>query len=424
MLKLNRRVAALRPSATLAADQRAKEMRAAGIDVISLDAGEPDFDTPERIKDAARKALAAGKTKYTAVAGVPELKEAIRAKLKRDNHLDYEPAEIIASAGCKQALSNVIAAMFDEGDEVIIPTPAWVSFSAMVDLSGAKPVQVRAREDRNFQLTPDALSKAITPRTRAVLINSPSNPTGTVYSAGPLAEIAQVIQIHPDIWVLSDDTYEHIAYDGPAPHIFQIEPRLKSRGILFNSLSKTYAMTGWRVGFAAGPKEVIGAAGRLQSQNSGNPNSIAQAAAVEALNGPQDDVKVMAEEFRKRRQLIVERVRAVSGLQPAERSERRVLRFSECLGAVRLDAQRQEDRRWRCVRQLSCSKRRRSRPSAATISARPSTFACRTRLRRRRLTARSIASRPRSRSFSDSSFRVGYFFFHGAGYSPVSRKRT
>jgi aspartate aminotransferase len=313
MLKLNRRVAALRPSATLAADQRAKEMRAAGIDVISLDAGEPDFDTPERIKDAARKALAAGKTKYTAVAGIPELKEAIRAKLKRDSQLDYEPAEIIASAGCKQALSNIIAAMFDEGDEVIIPTPAWVSFSAMVDLSGAKPVQVRAREDQNFQLTPDALSKAITPRTRAVLINSPSNPTGTVYSAGPLAELAQVIQANPDLWVLSDDTYEHITYDGSAPHIFQIEPRLKNRGILFNSLSKTYAMTGWRVGFAAGPKEVIGAAGRLQSQNSGNPNSIAQAAAVEALNGPQDDVKVMAEEFRKRRQLIVDRVRAVPG---------------------------------------------------------------------------------------------------------------
>src|SRR5208283_4232996 len=278
-----------------------------------LDAGEPDFDTPERIKDAARKALTAGKTKYTAVAGIPELKEAIRAKLKRDSKLDYEPAEIIASAGCKQALSNVIAAMFDEGDEVIIPTPAWVSFSAMVDLSGAKPVQVRASEARNFQLRPDALTKAITPRTRAVLINSPSNPTGTVYSAGPLAELAAVIQAHPDIWVLSDDTYEHIAYDGPAPHIFQIEPRLKSHGILFNSLSKTYAMTGWRVGFAAGPKEVIGAAGRLQSQNSGSPNSIAQAAAIEALTGPQDEVKKMAEEFRARRELVVERLRKIPG---------------------------------------------------------------------------------------------------------------
>jgi aspartate aminotransferase len=312
MLKLNRKVAALKPSATLAADQRAKEMRAAGIDILSLDAGEPDFDTPERIKEAARKAMAAGKTKYTAVSGIPELKEAIRSKLKRDNHLEYEASEIIASAGCKQALSNVISSLFDEGDEVVIPTPAWVSFSAMVDLSGAKPVPVRCREDNDFQLTPDALSKAITPRTRGIMINSPSNPTGTVYRAGPLAELAQVLA-NTDIWVLSDDTYEHIAYDGPAPHIFQIEPQLKNRGILFNSLSKTYAMTGWRVGFAAGPKEVIGAASRLQSQNSGNPNSIAQAAAVEALNGPQDDVKMMAEEFRKRRQLVVERARSVPG---------------------------------------------------------------------------------------------------------------
>lgn len=312
MIKLNRRVAALRPSATLAADQRAKEMRAAGIDVISLDAGEPDFDTPERIKNAARRALDAGKTKYTAVSGIPELKDAICKKLKRDNHLDYEPGEIIVSAGCKQALSNVISALFDEGDEVIIPTPAWVSFSAMVDLSGARPVHVRCREDNGFQLTPDALRKAITPRTRGIMINSPSNPTGTVYRAGPLTELAQVL-VDSEIFVMSDDTYEHIAYDGPAPHIFQIEPRLKSRGIVFNSLSKTYAMTGWRVGFAAGPKEVIGAASRLQSQNSGNPNSIAQAAALEALNGPQEDVKVMAEEFRKRRQLIVERVRALPG---------------------------------------------------------------------------------------------------------------
>jgi aspartate aminotransferase len=312
MIKLNRRVAALRASATLAADQRAKEMRAAGIDVISLDAGEPDFDTPERIKNAARRALDAGKTKYTAVSGIPELKDAICAKLKRDNHLDYERGDILVAAGCKQALCNVICSLFDEGDEVVIPTPAWVSFSAMVDLSGAKPVHVRCREDNGFQLTPEALRKAITSRTRGIMLNSPSNPTGAVYRAGALSELAQVLA-GSDIFVMSDDTYEHIAYDGPAPHIFQIEPRLKGRGIVFNSLSKTYAMTGWRVGFAAGPKEVIGAASRLQSQNSGNPNSIAQAAALEALNGPQDDVKAMAEEFRKRRQLIVERVRALPG---------------------------------------------------------------------------------------------------------------
>jgi aspartate aminotransferase len=312
MVKLNRRIAALKPSATLAADNRAKELRAAGVDVISLDAGEPDFDTPERIKEAARNALAAGRTKYTAVSGIPELKDAIRAKLRRDNRLDFESAEILASAGCKQAEANVINALFDEGDEVIIPAPAWVSFSAMVQLSGATPKLVRCPEDNGFLLTPDALQAAIGPRTRGIMLNSPSNPTGAVYRAGHLAELARVL-LDSELWVMSDDVYEHIVYDGPAPHIFQIEPRLRARGIVFNSLSKTYAMTGWRIGFAAGPKEVIGAASRLQSQNSGNPNSIAQAAAVEALNGPQDEVKRMAEEFRARRELIVERLRRIPG---------------------------------------------------------------------------------------------------------------
>ena len=313
-IKLNRRVAALKPSATMAADNRAKELRAAGIDVISLDAGEPDFDTPERIKEAARKALAAGHTKYTAVSGIPELKQAIRAKLKRDNKLDYDATGIIASAGCKQAEANVIAALFDEGDEVIIPTPAWVSFSAMVELSGAQPKLVRCPESNGFLLTPDLLKSAITPRTRGIMLNSPSNPTGTVYGAGHLAELARIL-LDAGIWVMSDDVYEHIVYDGPAPHIFQIEPRLKNRGFVFNSLSKTYAMTGWRIGFAAGPREVIAAASRLQSQNSGNPNSITQAAAIEALTGPQDEVKVMAEEFRARRELVVERLRKIPGFR-------------------------------------------------------------------------------------------------------------
>jgi aspartate aminotransferase len=313
-IKLNRRVAALKPSATMAADNRAKELRAAGIDVISLDAGEPDFDTPERIKQAARKALAANHTKYTAVSGIPELKQAIRAKLKRDNQLDYDVTEILASAGCKQAEANVIAALFDEGDEVIIPTPAWVSFSAMVELSGAQPKLVRCPESNGFLLTPDLLKGAITPRTRGIMLNSPSNPTGTVYRAGHLTELARIL-LDAGIWVMSDDVYEHIVYDGPAPHIFQIEPRLMNRGIVFNSLSKTYAMTGWRIGFAAGPREVIAAASRLQSQNSGNPNSITQAAAIEALTGPQDEVKVMAEEFRARRELVVERLRTIPGFR-------------------------------------------------------------------------------------------------------------
>ena len=314
MIKLNRRIAALKGSATLAADARANEMRAAGIDVIPLAAGEPDFDTPERIKQAACDALAAGKTKYTAVSGIIELKAAIRDKLKRDNALDYDLSEIIATAGGKQAEANILATLFDEGDEVIIPTPAWVSFSAMVALSGAQPRLVPCPESNGFLLDPDRLRQAITPHTRGIIINSPSNPTGAVYSAEVFAAIAQVL-VDTDIWVLSDDVYEHIIYTSAAPHIFAIEPRLKARGIVFNSLSKAYAMTGWRLGFAAGPREVIAAAGRLQSQNSGNPNSVAQAAAVEALTGPQDEVKTMALEFHARRDLVVDRVRRLPGFQ-------------------------------------------------------------------------------------------------------------
>ncbi len=312
MIKLNRRIAALKPSATMAAETRATELKAAGVDVISLAAGEPDFDTPERIKEAARRALSAGQTKYTPVAGMRELKEAIRLKLKRDNGLDYELAEIMASAGGKQADANIVAALFDEGDEVIIPTPAWVSFVAMVNLSGASATLVECPEENGFILDPERLRRAITPRTRGIILNSPSNPTGAVYSASQLGELAKIL-LEADLWVLSDDVYEHIVYDGAVPHMFQVEPRLKAKGFALNSLSKAYAMTGWRIGFAAGPKEVIAAASRLQGQNSGNPNSITQYAAIEALTGPQDEIRAMMEEFRRRRQLVVERVRQIPG---------------------------------------------------------------------------------------------------------------
>jgi aspartate aminotransferase len=314
MIKLNRRIAALKPSATMAAETRATELKAAGVDVISLAAGEPDFDTPERIKDAARRALAEGRTKYTPVAGMRELKDAIRLKLKRDNGLDYDVTEIMASAGGKQAEANIIAALFDEGDEVIIPTPAWVSFVAMVNLSGASATMVDCPEESGFFLDPDRLRRALTPRTRGIILNSPSNPTGAVYSASQLGELAKIL-LEADLWVLSDDVYEHIVYDGAAPHIFQIEPRLKAKGFALNSLSKAYAMTGWRIGFAAGPKEVIAAASRLQGQNSGNPNSITQIAAIEALTGPQGETRAMMEEFRRRRQLVVERVRKIPGFR-------------------------------------------------------------------------------------------------------------
>jgi aspartate aminotransferase len=312
MIKLNRRIAAIKHSATLAADARASEMRAAGIDVMPLAAGEPDFDTPERIKEAARRALAQGCTHYTPVSGIPELKEAIRFKLKRDNDLDYQSNEILVSAGGKQAEANVINALFDEGDEVVIPTPAWVSFFAMVSLAGASPIPVRCSEEDGFLLDPDRLRRLITPRTKGIILVSPSNPTGAVYPATHLSELAKVLAEH-DIWVMSDDVYEHIVYDGPVAHLFRIEPRLRQRGILFNSLSKAYAMTGWRLGFAAGPSEVISAAARLQSQNSGNPNSIAQFAAIEALTGAQDELTKMVDEFRARRELVVDRVRRIPG---------------------------------------------------------------------------------------------------------------
>jgi aspartate aminotransferase len=314
MLKLNRRIAAIKASATLAADARATEMKLAGIDVVSLAAGEPDFDTPERIKDAARTALTGGQTKYTPVGGTAALKKAIQLKLKRDNQLDYELNEIIASAGAKQSEANVIAALFDEGDEVIIPTPAWVSFAAMVSLSGAEAKFLPCSEESGFVLEPDALRRAITPRTRGIMLNSPSNPTGAVYGAEQLTAIARVL-VDTDIWVMSDDVYEHIAYDGFTPHLFHIEPKLKSHGIVFNSLSKTYAMTGWRIGFAAGPKDAIAAANRLQSQNSGNPNSVTQAAAIEALTGPQDELATMLEAFRARNALVVERIRRIPGFK-------------------------------------------------------------------------------------------------------------
>jgi aspartate aminotransferase len=313
MIKLNRRIAALKPSATMAAEARATELKAAGVDIISLAAGEPDFDTPERIKDAARRALAEGITHYTPVGGTAALKEAIRVKLKRDSNLDYEPAEILASAGGKQAEANVIAALFDEGDEVIIPTPAWVSFVAMVNLSGAEAKLIRCPEDQGFLLDPDRLRAAITPRTRGIMLNSPSNPTGAVYSTEQLSSLARIL-LDAGIWVMSDDVYEHIVYDGAVPpHIFQIEPRLKAHGIVFNSLSKAYAMTGWRIGFAAGSREAIAAANRLQGQNSGNPNSITQVAAIEALTGPQEDIHAMMAEFRTRRELVVDRVRRLDG---------------------------------------------------------------------------------------------------------------
>lgn len=317
MIRLNRRVASLKASSTMAAEMRARELRAAGQDVISLAAGEPDFDTPQRIKHAALQALERGQTKYTPSSGTVELKEAIRLKLSRSAGLDYPVAQIMASAGGKQAACNVIATLFDEGDEVILPTPIWVSFAAMVQLSGAEPKALPTEQSDGFLLDPQALGRAITARTRGIVINSPCNPTGAVYPAKRLAALARVF-LEAELWVVCDDAYADIVYDLPEPHLFAVEPRLGQRGVVVNTFSKSYAMTGWRLGFAAGPREVIAAAARLQGQNSGNPCSITQAAGIEALTGPQDDVAAMVAEFRRRRDLVVRRVRELPGFRLPE----------------------------------------------------------------------------------------------------------
>jgi aspartate aminotransferase len=316
-LRLNRRVAAIKPSATMAAEARAIELRLQGVDIISLAAGEPDFDTPERIKNAARRALEAGMTKYTPTSGTRQIKEAIQSKLKSENNLEYDLTEIVASAGGKQAAANVIGTLFDEGDEVIIPTPAWVSYSAMVALSGATPKLAATREEDGFLLSAEGLRRALTPKTRGIIINSPSNPTGAVYDADQLRALSEVV-LEAGLWLISDDVYEHMVYDGVAPHPIAANPRLKEQGIIVNSLSKTYAMTGWRIGFAAGPRELMNAMARLQGQNSGNPSSISQAAAVEALTGPKDELVTMMEEFRARRSFVVERVRSLPGFALAQ----------------------------------------------------------------------------------------------------------
>ena len=301
----------------MAAEARAIELRLQGVDIISLAAGEPDFDTPERIKNAARRALEAGMTKYTPTSGTRQIKEAIQSKLKSENNLEYDLTEIVASAGGKQAAANVIGTLFDEGDEVIIPTPAWVSYSAMVALSGATPKLAATREEDGFLLSAEGLRRALTPKTRGIIINSPSNPTGAVYDADQLRALSEVV-LEAGLWLISDDVYEHMVYDGVAPHPIAANPRLKEQGIIVNSLSKTYAMTGWRIGFAAGPRELMNAMARLQGQNSGNPSSISQAAAVEALTGPKDELVTMMEEFRARRSFVVERVRSLPGFALAQ----------------------------------------------------------------------------------------------------------
>ncbi|MFK7837961.1 MAG: pyridoxal phosphate-dependent aminotransferase [Sulfitobacter sp.] len=305
----------VKPSPTIAVTGKAAELKAAGHDVIGLGAGEPDFDTPQNIKDAAIAAINAGKTKYTAVDGIPELKQAICAKFKRDNDLEYAPSQVTVGTGGKQILYNALMATLNEGDEVVIPAPYWVSYPDMVLLAGGTPVIAEASLQTGFKLTADQLEAAITDKTKWLIFNSPSNPTGAGYTREELKELTDVLMRHPHVWVMTDDMYEHLVYDDfefctPA----QIEPQLYDRTLTVNGVSKAYAMTGWRIGYAAGPEHLIGAMRKVQSQSTSNPCSISQWAAVEALNGTQDYIKPNNEMFARRRNLVVEMLNAAPGI--------------------------------------------------------------------------------------------------------------
>ncbi|WP_340301117.1 pyridoxal phosphate-dependent aminotransferase [Roseobacter sp. HKCCD5988] len=305
----------VKPSPTIAVSNLAADLKAQGKDVIGLGAGEPDFDTPQNIKDAAKAALDAGRTKYTAVDGIAELKQAICKKFERENGLAYKPSQVSVGTGGKQILYNALMATLNPGDEVIIPAPYWVSYPDMVLLAGGTPVIATATIETNFKLTPEALEAAITPKTKWFIFNSPSNPTGAGYTRAELKALTDVLLRHPHVWIMSDDMYEHLVFDGfefctPA----EVEPALYERTLTCNGVSKAYAMTGWRIGYAAGPENLIGAMRKIQSQSTSNPSSVSQWAAVEALNGPQDFLADNVALFLRRRNLVVEMLNAAEGI--------------------------------------------------------------------------------------------------------------
>lgn len=305
----------VQPSATIAVTNKARELKAAGRDVIGLGAGEPDFDTPDNIKQAAIDAINRGETKYTAVDGIPELKQAIAAKFKRENGIDYEPSQCFVAPGGKPIIYNAMIATINPGDEVIIPAPYWVSYPDIVLLAGGTPVIVEAKAATSYKITGEQLEAAITPKTKWIIFNSPSNPTGAAYSRDELKELTDVLVKHPHVWILTDDMYEHLVYDDfefVTP--VQIEPSLKDRTLTMNGVSKAYAMTGWRIGYAAGPVELMAAMRKVQSQSTSNPTSISQWAAVEALNGPQNFMPERAEVFKGRRDLVVSMLNQATGL--------------------------------------------------------------------------------------------------------------
>ena len=324
----------IQPSATIAISNKAMQLKAEGKNVIGLAAGEPDFDTPQNIKDAAIRAIQAGKTKYTAVDGIPELKKAIVDKFKRENDLDYKVSQVSVGSGGKQVLFNALMATVNPGDEVIVPAPYWVSYPDIVMLAGGTPVFVEGKVENGFKLQAADLEKAITPKTKWLILNSPSNPSGAAYSRAELKALTDVLLKHPHVWVLSDDMYEHLVYDDfafttPA----QVEPRLYDRTLTMNGVSKSYCMTGWRIGYGAGPEQLIKAMSKLQSQSTSNPSSIAQWAAVEALNGPQDFIASNNEVFKQRRDLVVSMLNQAKGLS-CPTPEGAFYVYPSCMGCI------------------------------------------------------------------------------------------
>ncbi|MDE2092040.1 MAG: pyridoxal phosphate-dependent aminotransferase [Gammaproteobacteria bacterium] len=336
---LSERVQRLQPSPTLAVSARAAELKAKGQDIISLGAGEPDFDTPEHIKEAAIRAIRAGETKYTAVDGTPALKRAVIAKFSRDNGLDYAPNQILVSCGGKQSFFNLCQALLNPGDEVIIPAPYWVSYPEIVQITGATPIIVYAGAAQHYRLTPAQLDHAVTPRTRLVVINSPSNPTGMAYSRRELAAFATVLRPHPRIFIATDDMYEHCQWrGGPFCNILMAAPDLYTRTLVLNGVSKAYAMTGWRIGYAGGPRYLIEAMKNVQSQSTSNPASISQAAAEAALNGDQQCVQLMCRAFHERHEFVYDSLREMPGVQvlPADGTFYSFPDFSQVISRLQL----------------------------------------------------------------------------------------
>ncbi len=328
------RLSRIKPSPTIAVTQMANELKAAGRDVIGLGAGEPDFDTPDNIKEAAIAAIKRGETKYTAVDGTPAMKAAVAAKFKRDSGLDYAPNQITVGTGGKQVLYNAFMASLDPGDEVIIPAPYWVSYPDMVLLAEGEPVIVPCGQNNLFKLQAEDLEAAITAKTKWVMLNSPSNPTGAAYSRAEMKALTDVLKRHPHVWVMTDDIYEHLVYDGfefstPA----EVEPELYDRTLTVNGVSKAYCMTGWRIGFAGGPAELIKAMSKVQSQSTSNPSSVSQAAAVEALTGPSDFIAEHNAAFKARRDLVVDALNTCVGLQ-CHRPEGAFYVYPSCAGAI------------------------------------------------------------------------------------------